>query len=171
MKLRIKVGRAFVGGLAGALAVSAATGILRLLGVPINLELLVGSMLLGAIGPVVWLVGLGILIAAGGIAGIVYGVIFEHGMGAAGAGVGTTIGAVHAVFSGILMAFVPALHPLVPGTLAAPGPFLLGLGAWGVLLFLALHFMFGAIVGSHYGATRAEPRVPLGDRRRLHTRP
>jgi hypothetical protein len=91
-------------------------------------------------------------------------------MGAADAGVGTTLGAVHAVISGIGLAFIPNLHPLIPSAIPAPGLFLLGLGAWGVVLFLALHLMFGAIVGSYYAVGLAAPELPIR-RGRLHTRP
>jgi hypothetical protein len=171
MKRRIEIGRAFVGGVVGALAVSAVTGIFRLLGVEINLELLLGSLALGAIGPVAWLVGLGMHLLAGGLIGILFGAAFEYGMGAADAGIGTTIGAVQAVIAGILLGFLPELHPLVPAVLPAPGLFLLGLGAWGVVLFLALNLMFGAIVGGHYGPSVSEREEPVGDRGRLHTRP
>jgi hypothetical protein len=171
MKPRLKIGRAFAGGVVGALGVSAVTGILRLLGVPIHLELLLGSLALGAIGPVVWLVGLGILLLAGGLVGIAYGVVFEYGVGTADAGLGTTFGAVQAVIAGILLGFAPEVHPLIPAALPAPGLFLLGLGAWGVVLFLALHLMFGAIVGGHYGPRVRAPEAPVGARGRLQTRP
>jgi hypothetical protein len=39
-----------------------------------------------------------------------------------------------------------------------------------VVLFLALHLMFGAIVGSYYAVGLAAPELPIR-RGRLHTRP
>jgi hypothetical protein len=65
MKHHIRIGRALVGGVIGALAVSAVTGVVRLLGAPINFEMLLGSMLLGTLGPVVWLLAWALPIMAG----------------------------------------------------------------------------------------------------------
>lgn len=166
----MKTGRAFVGGVIGALTISAVTGILRLVGVAIHLELLLGSMLLGAVGPPVWVLGLVMHLLAGGICGVAYAAIFERGLHDANAGLGVALGAVHAVIAGVLLAYLPEVHPLIPAFMPAPGLFLLGLGAFGVLLFIGLHLMFGAIVGTYYGPTAAERRAPLL-RGRVSTRP
>jgi hypothetical protein len=167
---RIKAGRALAGGLVGALVVSAVTGVLRFVGVPLNIEMMLGSLVLGMIGPGVWLLGLGMHLVAGAIIGIVYAVIFEKGLHEASVGLGLALASVHAVVTGIILAFVPDVHPLVPSILPAPGPFLLGLGAFGVLLFLALHLLFGAIVGSIYGGTADVRRSWPDHRQRAITR-
>jgi hypothetical protein len=148
---------------------SAASGVLRLLGVPLNLELLLGSALVPKTGPEVWLIGLGLHLALGGCFGVAYALVFEKSLREANVGIGFAIGAVHAVVSGTVLAFTPDFHPLIPELLWAPGPFLLGLGAWGVLLFLALHLMFGAIVAAWYGPVSEPRQLVLGRRRRMTT--
>jgi hypothetical protein len=167
---RTKIGRAVAGGLFGALVVSAVTGILRFGGVPLNIEMMLGSLALGAIGPEAWLLGLAMHVAAGAIFGIVYAVIFEKGLHAASAGLGLALGSVHAVVTGVFLAFIPDIHPLVPAFMPAPGLFLLGLGAFGVLLFLALHLLFGVIVGSSYGSVADARRSWPDHRQRAITR-
>jgi hypothetical protein len=163
----MKIGRAFLGGMIGALVMTAVAGILRLVGMPINLEMMQGSMLLGTVSPAAWVLGLVVHLIIGGVIGIVYAAIFEYAMHHASAGLGLAIGAVHAVISGIFLAFVPALHPLVPELLPAPGVFMLSLGALGVLLFVGLHLMYGAVVGGYYGPAVHERHAapPLGTRR------
>ena len=165
----MKIGRGFIGGVIGALTMSAVTGVLRFLGVAVDMQLLLGSLLLGATGPGVWLIGLGIHLLIGGVLGVVYATLFEVAFAEASAGLGVAIGAVHAVIAGIVLAFVPAVHPLIPELLPAPGLFMLELGAFGVVLFVGLHLMYGAIVGAYYGPTLAVQRAPSSFRDRITT--
>ena len=163
----MRAGRAFSGGVLGALAMSAVMGVLRLSGVPIDWELMLGSMVMDHLGPLTWLLGLGLNLICGGVFGVLYAATFEYGVKEASAGMGSVVGAVHAVISGIALSFVPALHPLVPEIWPAPGVFLLALGAFGVLLFVVLHVIFGAIVGAHYAHSPAARQIVLGQRHRL----
>ena len=148
---------------------SAITGVLRLLGVSIDLEMMLGSLLLGALGPGVWLIGLGVHLLIGGVLGVAYATAFEVAFTEAGAGLGVAIGAVHAVIAGIVLAFMPAVHPLMPALVPAPGLFMLELGAFGVLLFIGLHLIYGAIVGAYYGPTLAVRHAPPSHRGRVST--
>jgi hypothetical protein len=166
----MRAARGFLGGVLGALAMSAGMGVLRIFGVPIDWEMMLGSLLLGSTGPLVWLIGLGLHLLMGGCFGVAYAAIFEFGLKEANGGIGSAVGAAHAVISGVLLAFVPQLHPLVPEVWPAPGVFLLGLGAFGVLLFIALHVMFGAIVGGYYAASPVLRQIVLRHRQRLFTR-
>lgn len=162
--------RAFSGGMIGALALSAVMGVLGLLGATWRWELLLGSFVTGSVDASAWLLGLGLHLLAGGLLGLVYAAVFEWVLGEANGGIGSAVGAVHAVVSGIGLALIPALHPMVPDPWPAPGVFMLGYGAFGVVTFVALHVVFGAIVGAYYAAEPAPRRIVLRQRLRAFTR-
>jgi hypothetical protein len=109
------------------------------------------------------------MLVAGGALGTVYAALFEKSFRASSIGLGLAVGAVHGVVTGIALAFVPDVHPLVPVLLPAPGPFFLGAGAFGVVLFLGLHLIFGAVIAAWYGPVLEPRRQPLQPRRRLST--
>jgi hypothetical protein len=121
----------------------------RAVGVGVHLEMMLGSLLTASIGPTTWLIGFVIHLLASGLVALIYAAFFEA-IGRAGAGLGVLMGVVHAFIAGALFYFVPALHPLIPEEMAAPGPFMANLGLVGVLAFLAIHVLYGAIVGSMY---------------------
>jgi len=104
--------------------------------------------------------GLGFLIhlIAGALFGIVYGFVMES-LGRTGWSVGVGIAAVHSVLSGLALPLIGAMHPLVrTGRMPAPGLFASALGGTGVVLFIALHLLFGAIVGIYYVALSTAPQ-------------
>ena len=61
---------------------------------------------------------------------------------------GLAFGAAHGLIAGATLAAVPALHPRVPSEIAAPRPFLLRRGPRGAMTLVALHALFGAVVGA-----------------------
>jgi len=46
---------------------------------------------------------------------------------------------------------MPAVHPLIPEIMPAPGAFTANLGTMGIAAFVILHPLYGAIVGAMYG--------------------
>jgi hypothetical protein len=78
--------------------------------------------------------------------------------------IGLVLGAGHALLAGMLLPVLGAAHPLVrAGSLPAPGPFATGIGGGSAAaLFVLLHLLYGAIVGSAYVvlSPAAEERGP-----------
>ncbi|HUE89297.1 MAG TPA: hypothetical protein VMO26_24730, partial [Vicinamibacterales bacterium] len=60
---------------------------------------------------------------------------------------GATLGALHGVLAGAMLGAVPALHPRVPEQVPAPRAFLLRRGVQAALALVALHALYGALVG------------------------
>ncbi len=139
--------RAFGAGVLGAAVQSVLMAIARSVGFPVKLELLLGSMFTGSADARGWVLGFLLHFLLGGLFGLVYAIGFGRGMRRAGLGIGMGFGAVQALVVGVALVAVPRVHPLVPDSLVAPGPFLSNLGMMGVVAFVALHLVFGAIVG------------------------
>jgi hypothetical protein len=143
--------RAINAGFLGAVAMTALMLTLRTLGLtPMDLEMMLGSMVNSTIGMAAWMLGLFMHLGVGAGFGVVYAGIMES-LGRSGWPLGLAIAAVHTFVSGFILPLIGALHPLVQiGTMAPPGIFASGLGAPGVFLFIALHLVYGAIVGAFY---------------------
>jgi hypothetical protein len=152
--------RAINAGFLGAVAMTVFMIALRTLGVTsLNLEILLGSMVTSTSDIGSWGLGFLIHLIAGALFGIVYGLIMES-LGRTGWVVGVGIAAVHAVLSGLALPLIGAAHPLVrSGQIPAPGLFASALGGMGVVLFIALHLIFGAIVGRTYVALSTAPQA------------
>ena len=148
--------RAMVFGVVGALAISAISVGLRAVGLPINLELLLGTSFGLAPGAPAFVIGLAMHLAIGGAFGLVYGWLFERVWNHGGASTGMILSFIHAALIGMTVGLTPGLHPLVPERLPDPGPFFANGGALGVLSFFAAHLVYGAIVGHGYGHVAAE---------------
>ena len=154
-------GKGFVAGIAGALGMSLLMIIARGLGVHIDMEMLLGSMVTSTLGLGTWILGFALHLAIGAVCGWIYAFCFERLTRRAGAGVGMGYGAVHALLAGAVVAALPYVHPLIPVTLPAPGAFLANLGDTAVISFIALHIVFGAIVGVFYKPILIEHQRPL----------
>jgi hypothetical protein len=100
-----------------------------------------------------WQVALGIHLAAGGVFGVAYSYLFDA-LGRAGWSVGITVGAVHGFFALALVSLAPSRHALYQLGDAT---------GWGVVFIVALHVLFGGVVGSLY-----EPRAALHRRETTH---
>jgi hypothetical protein len=150
----MKIFKAFFAGLAGGAAMSLLMLGLRAAGLlPVNLEMLLGTMLGAEQNQNTWLIGLGIHLMISGLIALIYAAGFEYVTHYAGWRVGAGFGLIHALIGGVVMGAMPALHPLVPEAMAAPGPFLSHFGPLGVAAFFATHVVYGAIVGAIYGRT------------------
>jgi hypothetical protein len=148
--------RALGYGLVGAGAISAVSAVLRAIGLPIRLELILGTAFGGAPGPATFVLGLAMHLAIGGAFGLLYAWLMETVWDHGGAFTGMILGFLHASLVGMGVGLTPQWHPLVPDRLADPGPFFANVGVAGVLCFYAIHIMYGAIVGHGYGHVAAE---------------
>jgi hypothetical protein len=147
----MKYGKAFGAGVLGAVVMTALMAMARAMGMPVNLEMVLGTMMGGAPSLASWIMGFIIHLMAGGIFALIYAVGFEYWTHCADWLVGLGFGVIHTLFSSVLLAMIPAMHPLVPEQMPAPGPFMSNLGMMGVLAFFMLHLIYGAIVGAMYG--------------------
>jgi hypothetical protein len=163
MKIRCS---AFGIGMAGAAVMSVVLALLRALDLTeLNLEMMLGAMLTQDVSALTWLLGLAMHLVAGGVFALIYAVLFElQGKASAGRGVG--IAAIHTLFSGLLMAGLAAIHPAVPEhpALPAPGFLAVGYGLLTAIGFVALHLLYGAIVGAAYRLRASSPAVPKAPR-------
>lgn len=146
----MQVAKALFAGALGALMITILTAIARVLGMQINIEMMLGSMLSGALDAGSWLLGFVMHVIIGGVFGLIYAALFEYSLGRAGGGPGLAIGAVHAVIAGLLLGVIPTIHPMMPEWLSVPGFFFGSLGLLGVVTFVVLHLLFGALVGTLY---------------------
>lgn len=146
----MKTSTAFWAGVAGAVMITLVTAIVRFVGIPMNMEMMVGSMLTGTISSSTWMLGLVIHLAMGGLFGLLYGALFERATHRAGIGMGLAFGAAHAVIVGLILGLMPIMHPAMPDLLPAPGAFAINLGLGATFLFIVLHLAYGAIVGGAY---------------------
>lgn len=148
-------GNAIGAGLLGAAVMTALLGAMRALGgPPLNLEMMLGTWITASPGLGSWFLGLAIHLAAGALFGIVYGSIMEVAR-RRGPGLGLAISVPHTIVAGLILPALAALNPLVrEGRMADPGPFAAGIGPLAVLLFAAVHLVFGLVVGGSYRLRR-----------------
>lgn len=142
--------KALVAGVIGAAVMSIIMAMARAMGMPVNLELMLGTMMGGLPSAAKWIMGLIIHLIAGGIFALIYAAGFEYLTHRADWLVGLGFGVIHTLFSGLLLAMMPAMHPLVPEMMPAPGAFMANLGMMGVGAFFMLHLIYGAIIGTIY---------------------
>jgi hypothetical protein len=148
--------RAFLFGVLGASAMTVVSAVLRAAGLPIHLELLLGTATTMAPGQGAFVLGLAIHLAIGGAFGLVYGWLMETVWNHGGAATGMILGVIHAALIGMAVGLTPQFHPYVPERIADPGPFFANAGAAGVICFFGIHVLYGAIVGRGYGHVSAE---------------
>jgi hypothetical protein len=152
----MRASRAILFGVIAAAFISVASFILRAIGIPIQLELLLGTAFGMHPGPAAWALGLAMHLAIGGAFGLLYGWLFETVWVHGGAGTGMILGVLHAAIVGMGVGLTPELHPLVPQAIPDPGPYFANIGVVGVLCFFAIHVLYGAIFGQLYGHVAAE---------------
>ncbi|MBX3207401.1 MAG: hypothetical protein KF764_20300 [Labilithrix sp.] len=158
----MRPGRAILFGVLGAAAISLLTAAVRAAGVPISIEIVLGT-LAGLQAGAAFGLGLLIHLVMGGLFGLLYGYLFENVWDHGGASTGMLTAVVHAALIGTLLGLVPQSHTLVPGRMPDPGPFFANLGVAGVLTFFGAHLVYGAIVGAGYGHVAAERQwAPTG---------
>jgi hypothetical protein len=140
--------------LAGVVATAAMTVLMymgKATGMPMDIPRMLGSMVVDTEGGAVVVIGLGLIIhfMMGVVFATVYALLFDaFGIDPSWLW-GALFGAVHGVAAGMAMGMMPAMHPRM-GTgkaLPAPGFFGRNLGAMVPIGFIALHVIFGAVVG------------------------
>jgi hypothetical protein len=152
----MKAKRAFILGVLGAGAISAASAILRSMGVHIGIELILGSAFTGSLGPAAFVLGFLLHLAIGGAFGLLYGWLMETVWDHGGAATGMILGVIHAALIGMAIGLTPRFHVLIPERLADPGAYFANAGVAGVIGFFLIHVLYGAIVGHGYGHVAAE---------------
>ncbi len=146
----MRVGKAIIGGVVGGLAMTVLAWTARQAGIEMNGEMMLGTMV-SAPGTTAWLIGLLMHLMLSVLIALIYAVGFEHVTHRAGVAVGLGFAVIHVTIAGIVMAMIPAIHPMIPEQMPAPGAFLGNMGAIFVALFVLEHLLFGAIVGGMYG--------------------
>jgi hypothetical protein len=121
------------------------------MGMPVNLELLLGTVTGASPSTVTWIVGLIMHLIISGLIAPVYAVGFEYVVHRAGWLVGLALGIIHSLIGGAFLGLMPKMHPMVPEIMPAPGAFMSNLGMIGIVAFVVLHLIYGAIVGAAYG--------------------
>ena len=144
----MKVLRTVLVGIVGAITMSAAMFLLRIAGIPVSFEALLGSLLGDPSNPTYWMAGLAMHVLFGIIVAFGYMLTFEV-VERSGLLMGAGLGLAHGLMAGLFMSGIPAMNPLAPNA-QAPGPFLAHL-SFGPVIFLALHALYGAAVGLTYG--------------------
>ena len=159
----MRSGRAILCGVLGAVAISVVSGLVRLAGLPLGIEMFLGTVAGMAPGGGAFAVGLLMHLVIGGLFGLFYGYLFEHVWSHGGAPTGVLLSILHASLLGFFLGFAPAIDPAIPSQLADPGPYFAHLGAAGVIAFFGAHALYGAIVGGGYGHVVSERQwAPTG---------
>lgn len=146
----MKTRQAFSSGVLAGAAMSVMMAFARMLGLPIRMELLLGTLFVSP-GPAAWIIGLVVFLAGCGLIGLVYGLAFEHIAHHADAKTGLAFSLIHIVVGGATLGALPVIHPRVTEMMSAPGAYLSNLGLAGILAFVALHMLYGSLVGGLYG--------------------
>lgn len=145
--------RALVGGVLAGTVMTMGMAVLRALGTPANPEMMLGTMMLPA-GGAAWLAGFALHLVVSALIALIYAWGFEHVTHRAGWSIGMAFALIHIGIGGIVMGLVPAIHPMVPEMMPAPGAFMSGMGAIGVTAFIVEHLAYGAVVGAIYEPLR-----------------
>ena len=149
--------RAFGGGVVGAVAMMAAA---KALGSPVmrDLERLSGTLVFEPRTPASRMTGTAMQLVNGGLLAQGYLEAMRRLRPVQrGWQDGLAIGIMHGVVAGVVLGFVPAVHPRVPEEVAAPGLFMSGRGAQAAVTLIALHALFGAVVGAAINRRSAAP--------------
>lgn len=128
-------GRAFIAGIAGALVMTVMMIGFRAVGMPLQIE----SQLASLLGTRVWAVGFATHILIGGALGIAYALCFEHVLHQSGVGAGLMVGSYNTIFAGFVWAAI-----------GGPGAFWEAAGPQGVIALFLSHLAYGAVVGGIY---------------------
>ncbi len=143
--------KAFFAGVIGAALMAAILAASIAMGFKVlDFSMMWGTLVGLPIGTAAWITGFCIHLVVGGIFGLFYAVIFNA---FSGAGVirGGGIGIIHALITGLAIALLPLVNPLMDsGRLPSPGPYFSRHGVLGILFFFGIHIVYGATVGLIY---------------------
>lgn len=155
--------KGFVAGVIGGAVFSVILALGRSLGMPVNLELILGTFLGGSLDLWHWLFGFAIQLLLAGALGVAFAAGFEHLVQRADWLIGVAFSVVAIWVLGLALALVPYVHPLVPERLAPPGAFLSYAGYWGTQLFVLAMAAYGAVVGALYENAPARHESTIGE--------
>ncbi|MBX3233225.1 MAG: hypothetical protein KIT84_20750 [Labilithrix sp.] len=159
----MRPGKAILFGVLGAAAISLLSAILRAIGLPLSIEIYLGTLTGIAPGGLAFGIGLLMHLGLGALFGLLYGALFERVWVHGGAPTGMLLSVLHAGLIGMMLGLTPHVHPLVPEALPDPGPYFARLGAAGVISFFLSHVVYGAIMGAGYGHVAGERQwAPTG---------
>jgi hypothetical protein len=140
----------FAGVVAGSV-VAIAFVVGRSRGLSADTEMMLGTLVVARSPSVAWLVGAAMSIVTSGCVGLLYAIGFEYVTKGSGIVAGVGLAVVHTVISGLGLALLPVVHPLMRIDVSAkPGVFKRHLGLPDMSAFVVLHLLFGALVGSLY---------------------
>ena len=139
-------GRLFSAGVIGGVAFSIASSIFRAAGIHIDLELWLGTLVVGP-GSAAWLIGFFWHVTLSGFLAIAYGRAFMA-LRRSNVATGVRLSIFHMVLTGMVIGVMPLLHPRIAELVPAPGFFLTADGLAGVIALIAVHLAYGAVVGS-----------------------
>ena len=146
----MKVGKALIAGLVGGAAMTTLAWFVRRMGIDMNAEMMLGTMV-SSPGSAAWLIGFVMHMMLSVAIAFIYAWGFERVTHRAGAVVGLGFAVIHVILAGMVMGMIPAIHPMIPEQMPAPGAFMANMGTTFVALFVIEHLMFGTIVGAMYG--------------------
>jgi hypothetical protein len=147
----MKSGKAFLAGVIGGLAMTILFAVGRAMGMKANAEMMLGTMFGAEPSAGTWILGLFVHLMLSGLIALAYAVGFEYVAHRSGWLVGVGFSLVHIAIAGIVMAMIPAIHPMVPEKMPAPGAFMASMGPIYAFAFVLEHLIYGAIVGALYG--------------------
>lgn len=147
----MKTGKAVLAGLTGGIVMTILGFVVRMMGIDMNAEMMLGTMMVSSPGTAAWITGLMIHLVLAVVFALIYAWGFEHLTHRAGVATGLGFAVVHIIVAGMAMAMMPAMHPMIPEMMPPPGAFMSGMGAMGVGLFVMEHLIYGGIVGGMYG--------------------
>lgn len=107
-------------GLVGGVAMTALGWLVRQVGLEMNAEMMLGTMV-STPGVTAWMIGLLMHLTISALIALAYAWGFEHVTHRAGAAVGLGFAVIHIVIAGVVMAMIPAMHPMIPEQMPAPG--------------------------------------------------
>lgn len=150
---------AFGAGVLGAAALTVIGWLIRVVGLStLHPELILGSLITGSTGFGTVILGFAWHLLNGGIFALIYASSFRS-LRMSRTKSGTSLGAIHWVAAGIALGVVRLMHPLMPAVLMPPGYFAFNHNFFTVVSVLALHLIYGAIVGSICDRAIRERRV------------
>ncbi len=146
----MKVGKALIAGIVGGVAMTLLAWLARQMGIGMDAEMMLGTMV-SSPGNAAWLIGFAMHMMLSVAIAFIYAWGFERVTHRAGVVVGLGFAVIHVILAGMVMGIIPAMHPMIPEQMPAPGAFMANMGTTFVALFVIEHLMYGAIVGAMYG--------------------
>ncbi len=146
----MRAGLAFFAGVLGGAVMIALLITARIVGLTdLNIAVTLGSMITREVTATTWTLGFFMHLVISGLIALLYAAAFEA-IRRSTWWLGVGGGIVHTAIAGLVMLLFPAIHPIIPDVIAAPGAFAANYGAATVATFIVLHLIYGALVGGLY---------------------